>query len=226
MAARAPRPLAVADLVTVVFSLAMAAVGAWVVFAGPTQMMPVHWGPDGYVDRWGTRAEVGGLILMLGFTALAIGGGLGLAARRVADTARVRTLRIGQVVSLIAISAVALFAGAASLGGAQSLAGALPMAALSLILLAAGGLTGRVGPNRWVGVRTPWSLNSRIAWARSNRLAAALLIPIGLGGLVLSPLAPQPLGMQALVGGAILAAIWSVIESRRAWHNDPDRQPL
>jgi len=226
MTAPAPRSLPVVDVVTVVFALAMALVGAWAVFAGPTDMMPVHWGPDGYVDRWGTRAEVGGLVLVLGFVALVLGGGLGLAARQTADARRQRELRLAQGISLVAVAAVALFAGSASLGGAQSLAGALPMAGISLLLLAAGGLTGRVGPNRWVGVRTPWSLASRIAWTRSNRLAAALLVPLGLGGLVLSPVAPQPLGLQALIAGAILAATWSVIESRRAWASDPDRRPL
>ena len=45
------------------------------------------------------------------------------------------------------------------------------MAVFGLLFAALGALLGRVGPNPWVGVRTPWAYKSRTAWDRSNRLA-------------------------------------------------------
>ena len=113
-----------------------------------------------------------------------------------------------------------------SLTGLTSMGAAAPMAGLSALFLVIGSVLGRVGPNPIAGVRTPWSYKSRLAWDRSNRLAGRLLFLIGLAGVAAAPVAPQPLGYQAVIGAVILAAVVSVIESWRVWRADPDRQPF
>jgi uncharacterized membrane protein len=216
----------VADIAVGLVGLMIAAGGVGVIVAGPTELLPVHYGLTGEVDRWGTRTEVGAMIAGLGLLLALLGVGMGLAAARSPDVARRRALRAAQLVSLIAILGVILFAGGASLTGATSVAGGLPMAGLSLTLLAAGAFLGRVGPNPFVGVRTPWTYKSRLAWDRSNRLAGRLLFALGLFGLAASALAPQPAGLIALFVGVLIAALWSVVESWRVWRADPDRQPF
>lgn len=218
--------LSAADVATLVIGLIVAAAGIGVILAGPLELMPVHYGLDGEVDRWGGRGEVGGLIAVLGVLIVVIAGGNGLAAGRTDDPARRRALRMAQLVSLIVLLGVALFAGGASLGGVVSIAGGLPMAGFSLILLAAGALLGRVGPNPFVGLRTPWTYKSRLAWDRSNRLAGRLLFMLGLFGLAASAVAPQPAGLVVLGAGLLIAMLWAVVESWRVWRADPDRQPF
>lgn len=218
--------LSAADVATLVIGLIVAAAGIGVILAGPLELMPVHYGLDGEVDRWGGRGEVGGLIAALGVLIVVVAGGNGLAAGRTDDPARRRALRMAQLVSLIVLLGVALFAGGASLGGVVSIAGGLPMAGFSLILLAAGALLGRVGPNPFVGLRTPWTYKSRLAWDRSNRLAGRLLFMLGLFGLAASAVAPQPAGLMALGAGLLIAMLWAVVESWRVWRADPDRQPF
>ncbi|MGZ9100786.1 MAG: SdpI family protein [Brevundimonas sp.] len=218
--------LSAADVATVAVGLIVVAAGVGVVVAGPTELLPVHYGLDGEVSRWGGRGEVGGLIAALGTLIVVIAGGMGVAAARTDDPARRRALRMAQLVALISLLGVVLFAGGASLTGALSIAGGLPMAGLSLTLLGAGAFLGRVGPNPFVGVRTPWSFKSRLAWDRSNRLAGRLLFLLGLFGLAASAVAPQPAGLIALGVGLLLAVVWSVVESWRVWSLDPDRQPF
>lgn len=218
--------LSAADVATLAVGLIVVAAGAGVVLAGPLELMPVHYGLDGEADRWGGRGEVGGLIALMGALIILIAGGNGLAAARAHDPARRRALRMAQLVSLIVLLGAALFGGGASLGGVTSIAGGLPMAGLSLILLAAGALLGRVGPNPFVGLRTPWTYKSRLAWDRSNRLAGRLLFMLGLFGLAASAVAPQPAGLTALGGALVVALVWSVVESWRVWRADPDRQPF
>ena len=214
----------VADVATGIVGLMIAAAGVWVIVAGPTELLPVHYGLTGEVDRWGTRAEVGGLIAGLGLLLVVLGFGLGLAGARSPDPARRRSLRAAQLVTLISILGVVLFAGGASLGGVTSIAGGLPMVGLSLTLIAIGAFLGRVGPNPFVGLRTPWTYKSRLAWDRSNRLAGRLLFLLGLFGLAASTFAPQPAGLVALFTGLMIAVVWGVIESWRVWRADPDRQ--
>lgn len=218
--------LTAADAGVGITGLTIAGVGAWVMTAGPGGLMPVHYGLTGEVDRWGTRLEVGGLIVGLGLLLAVLGVGLGVVAARSADPARQRTLRAAQLVCLVTIGAVAIFAGWASLTGVTSIAGGLPMAGLSLILVMIGAFLGRVGPNPFVGLRTPWTYKSRLAWDRSNRLAGRLLFLLGLFGVAASFLAPQPAGLVVLIAGVLAAVVWSVFESWRVWRADPDRQPF
>ena len=218
--------IAAADIATIAVGLMVAAAGVAVIVAGPVELMPVHYGLDGQADRWGDRVQVGGLIAGVGVLITVVAGGIGLAAGRTEDASRRRGLRMAQLVALMTLLGVALFAGGASLTGAASIAGGLPMAGLSVILLVGGAFLGRVGPNPFVGVRTPWAYKSRRAWDRSNRLAGRLMFVLGLFGLAASAVAPQPAGMIALGVGLVLALLWSVVESWRVWRTDPDRQPF
>lgn len=215
-----------ADMAAVLLSVLMGGVGVAVFVAGPTELMPIHWGADGQADGWGTRELVGGAIAGLGFLNFLLAGGMGLAAGRSHDPARMRALRFAQLVLLLSLTLVALFVGSASLSGMTSMTGALPMAGGALLLLVIGAFLGRVGANPFVGVRTPWSYKSKLAWERSNRLAGRLLFLLGLAGVVAAPFAPQPSGSYALMAGLVIAAVWAVFESWRVWRSDPDRQPF
>lgn len=219
------RPSA-ADRATVAITLIIVAAGVGVFLAGPTGLMPYHFGADGQADAWAGREAIGGGIVALGLLTGIFAGGMGAAARRAEDRARARALRFGQLMILISFLGVSLFAGVSSVTGLISLGAAVPMAALSVLFLLIGAVLGRVGPNPIAGVRTPWSYKSRLAWDRSNRLAGRLFFLIGLIGLAAAPVAPQPLGYQILIGAVLVAAVLSAVESWRVWRADPDRQPF
>jgi uncharacterized membrane protein len=215
-----------ADVGTALSATGMAAAAVWIALAGPTRTLPVHWGWDGTADGFGTRETVAFLLGLLAFLTAALGMGMGIAARAAAEASRARALRAGQLLILVAMTAVAVLATAASLSGLTSIAGPAPMAALGLGLLMIGAVVGRVGPNPIAGVRTPWALKSRLAWDRSNRLAGRLFCLIGLAALLGAPFWPQPLGLQAVGAALIAAAAAAVFESWRVWDKDPDRQPF
>lgn len=227
------RRLSLLDMLTVATVAALLAAAVWIAVQGPTTPLPMHFGLDGRPDRWGDRNELAGLV---GFLAVILGltaGGMGWYAARTEDTARRRGLRIGQLLSLLVIGALApimtaqilsVAADPLAASGPQSLA--WPMALLAIVCLVTGALLGRVPPNVAVGVRTPWSLKSRLAWDRSNRLFGRLMFWTGLLGLVATPFAPQPLGLWGVFAAMMIAAVWSVFESWRVWRADPDRQPF
>lgn len=226
---RSPAPssgVTAADLAVVAISLIMAAAGAGIVFAGPEALMPVHWGPGGEADGWAGREVVGGAILAFGLLTLLLGGGIGLAAGRSSDPNRRRALRYAQLVVLLTLPVLTLAIGSASLAQLTSIGAAVPMAVMGLIFVLIGAVLGRVGPNPVVGVRTPWTYKSRLAWERSNRLAGRLFFLLGLGGLAAAAFVPQPLGIQLMLAGVVIAALWSVFESWRVWRSDPERQPF
>ncbi|WP_339930114.1 SdpI family protein [uncultured Brevundimonas sp.] len=214
------------DLATWGISILIIGTGLGVLVAGPTELMPVHWNIHGDADGWAGRELIGLMIAGFGLFNLLLAGGLGLYAARAGDPARRRALRFGQLVILLTMTGITLFAGGSSLSGATTIRTAIPMAGASLILVLVGAFLGRVGPNPVVGVRTPWTYKSRLAWDRSNRLAGRLLFLIGLVGLTTAPWAVQPFALIALIVASLIAAVWSVVESWRVWRTDPDRQPF
>lgn len=216
------------DAATAVAAVGVAALALWIAANGPTGPVPVHFGLDGRPDRYGDRNEVAVLLLFLAGLTAVVGGAMGWHAARSDDPSRRRGLRSGQLVTVVSLVGVAVFSAWTTLAGAggEALSAAWPMAGVGLLLAAVGAVLGRVGPNPVVGVRTPWSYKSRLAWDRSNRLAGRLFFWIGLAGVLAAPLTPQPAGTIGLVGAILIAAVWSATESWRVWRADPDRQPF
>jgi uncharacterized membrane protein len=222
---RRPALLDIAGMVLVAAQLALA---LHIAVNGPTGAVPVHFGMDGTADRWGDRMEIAWMLAGLGALSAVVLAGMALAARRAGDdVARERGLRAGQFVSLVAFAGVTGLVGFTTLSGdAGGTSPQMQMAGTSLLFAAVGAWLGRVGPNVAVGIRTPWTYKSRLAWDRSNRLAGRLFLIVGLVGLTASAVAPQPLGMQALIVAVLGAAVLSIFESWRVWRADPERTPF
>jgi hypothetical protein len=228
------RTLTLLDIASllVVLALAATAYGAW--RYGPPGLLPVHFGLDGLPNRMGSRSD---LALGLAINALVAALVAGLCgwfehdpktAAQVAHGGRF-TFRFGRMIGLLAPSfATVLMVSAAfgwlphdADGKTQTIRwSAIGISALMLII---GAFIGKARQNPFVGVRTYWSLTSRLAWDKSNRLAGRLLALIGLAGLILSPFAPMPQGMIAITSAIIAAALAAVIESYRVWRIDPER---
>jgi uncharacterized membrane protein len=223
------RRLSRLDMLTLAMGGLFLLIAAWIMVAGPSGPMPMHFDARGVPDRWGDRSELAGLLVFMAVMAVGLGLPMGWYARRSEDPARARGLIIGQVVNLICIGATTAFILTLTLGhaygGFQPGSGWL-MAGFGALIAAIGALLGRVAPNPIIGVRTPWAYKSRLAWDRSNRLAGRLFFLLGLGGMVAAPFSPHPMGLMVLVGAMMVAAIWSVVESWRVWRTDPDRQPF
>jgi hypothetical protein len=228
------RTLTLLDAASVLVVLALAATAYSVWRYGPAGLMPVHFGLDGLPNRMGSRADLA-LGLTLNALVAALVAGLCAwfehdpqAAVRFAHGGRF-TFRFGRTIGLIAPAfATVLMVSAAfgwlphdADGKAQTIRwSAIGISALMLII---GAFIGKARQNPFVAVRTYWSLTSRLAWDKSNRLAGRLLALIGLAGLVTSPFAPMPQGMIAITSAIIAAALAAVIESYRVWRVDPER---
>ena len=180
------------------------------------------------MDRWGDRMEAAWLIAGIAGINAVVSGALAYSLRaRNPDTARRRGITIGMAIGLMTTAVVAILPAAMASPTFDPSTGATVTAAgVCLVLIVTGALLGKVPPNALVGVRTPWSMNSRLAWDRSNRLAGRLFFWSGLVALPLIFFLPTAVAVGAVTGGALLIAAWSVFESWRVWRADPDRRPV
>lgn len=211
--------------VVVLSQLALAAYTTRFGIAGP---VPMHFDMAGNVDRWGDRTQAAGVILIIAAITAACAGFMAFSLRRDGpDAARRRGLTLGMGITLAVTGAVALLPFLlATPVFAPDQAGKLGGAFLCLILAVVGALLGKVPPNALIGVRTPWSLTSRLAWDRSNRLAGRLFFWGGLVGLPLTLLLPPAMAMSGVITATLLIAVLVVFESWRVWRADPDRRPV
>jgi uncharacterized membrane protein len=201
---------------------------AWIWRFGPTGPIPMHFDLYGRVDRWGGRTEaalmLGGLTVVMAVCYLMI---TAMASRLPPDAGSGRGLRTGRVIILAVGALIGLLMTYTTLGLGQSPGHAMPARALplilSLIFLVVGAPLGKTSPNPFVGVRTYWSMKSRLAWDKSNRLAGRLFFWIGLAGLGGAVIAPPAEVSVALILALIAAAALSIFESWRVWRADPDR---
>jgi uncharacterized membrane protein len=200
-----------------------AALAALVAAFGTKGLVAMHFDLAGQVDRWGHRREAA--LMILGMAALSAIGSLLLRRDR-----RLNLDQVGRAQSLLlaVTSLVSLLAAAQGFGlvhgGLET--PQLMMGLLWLMLMIVGAMMGKIAPNAFVGVRTPWSRASRLAWDKSNRLAGRLFFWGGLMGAACAPFAPQPEGMKLTTTAILVIAALCVFESWRVWRSDPERRPL
>ncbi len=89
--------------------------------------------------------------------------------------------------------------------------GRVVTAAVSVLFLVLGTLMGKLKPNWFVGIRTPWTLADPDVWTKTHRLGGWTFFLTGLMNLPLALLAPEPIYAWAfflLLFGAIALTIF------------------
>lgn len=201
----------------------MLGLAAW---AWPTtpDRVPVHWGIDGTPDRWGTRVE--GLLI---FPSVALIFYVMFLVLPRIDPGRANyakfagaffTFRLGLMGFVAALEAATI----AVYRGTHLDIRMMTMPLVGALLIIIGTLLGRIEPNWFIGVRTPWTLSSRTSWVRSNRAGGWVLIGSG----VLFVLAGALQRSWAMIGAIVALAagvLGVVVYSYVVWKNAPDKVP-
>lgn len=87
-----------------------------------------------------------------------------------------------------------------------------------------GNLLGKVRPNWFVGVRTPWTLSSKLSWTGTHRAGGWLFVLVGALLMVCAVLrSAWMIGITVAVGG--LGLVGLVVYSYVLWRRDPEKTP-
>lgn len=87
------------------------------------------------------------------------------------------------------------------------------MAALGLLFLWIGNVTGQIRPNYMVGIRTPWTMASEEVWRRTHRMGGPVMMIGGLVLIVLALLTDVTLlaVLPVVIGSALIPAVYSFV---------------
>jgi uncharacterized membrane protein len=90
---------------------------------------------------------------------------------------------------------------------------------LGLLFAVLGNEMGRVQPNYFVGIRTPWTLADPEVWRRTHRVGGRAMVGAGVAGALLALLLPVPWSLFAcltlVLGATLYAVAYSYVAFRR-----------
>ncbi len=143
------------------------------------EQIPVHWHISGRVDRYGGKFE--GLLLL---PLLALGLYLLLLFLPRIDPRRANYARFRNAYLTVRVAIflfIALIYGFMLLwiGGTRLNPSVVVPAMIGVLFVVLGIPMGKIRPNWFVGIRTPWTLTSELSWRKTHRLGRWVFILVG-----------------------------------------------
>jgi len=184
--------------------------------------IPVHWNIQGEVDGYGGKFT--GLILlplvMLGIYVL-------LRVLPMFDPGRANYPNFASTYNMIRFTLTLFFCCIYIVGILVSLGYKVSMntvigLAMGLLFIILGNVMGKIRPNWFVGVRTPWTLSSKLSWTKTHRLAGWLFILMGLMAVAWGIIQTQWM-LVSMVTVDVACGIWMMVYSYLVYAKDPDR---
>ncbi|MEJ2678297.1 MAG: SdpI family protein [Gemmatimonadota bacterium] len=192
--------------------LAASLVFAVVVFPSLPARIPTHWNIHGQVDGWMARWPGAFLLPVVGGAVWLLLFGL----RRI-DPRRSHYERFNQTYWLILNIMSVYFALFTVLSLGVALGWPIDMTRAVLLIVAVlfialGNYLPRIRSNWWIGIRTPWTLESEEVWRKTHRLGGRLFV---IGGLVavVGAVLPPPFQAWVAIAGLLLAGLIPVVYS-------------
>lgn len=187
------------------------------VYSSLPEQVPTHWNIRGEVDGWSSRTW--GALLA---PTIALGLWLLLPVLRRIDPRRAHYERFDATFWLL-LNVIVMFMAAMhvlSLGAALGWPVDVTRGVLVIVGLLFAGLGNylpRLRSNWWMGIRTPWTLDSEAVWRATHRLAGITFVTAGLITVVAAVLPTDQafkIAMLSLAVGAFIPAAYSYFAYR------------
>jgi len=185
------------------------------IWAELPEEVPMHWNAKGQIDRYGSKNELVGLLLMLNLPLYFI---LKYAPKidpkKKISESQLAGLRL---VMHLFMSTLALFI----LYSTKQAEMSSPFGIISLVGLLFTGLGWyftKLKPNYFIGIRTPWTLESEEVWTRTHKASAPVWM---IGGIfmAIALLIVKSASVYIVLGTTLLLTIYSVGYSWWAFKN-------
>ena len=205
-------------LIAGMFAMAAAAWG------GAPERIPVHWGLAGNVDRYGGRFEG---LLAIPLLAVAIYALMILLPRL--DPGRANYAAFGSVYGVMRLALTTVLAACYGLvqlwihGIHARIEVWMPLIVGALFIVV-GDLLGKVRPNWFVGIRTPWTLSSKLAWTGTHRAGRWVFLLMGLMTMSCAVLR-SAWAVFTMAGVGLAGLLGLTVYSYVLWRRDPDKTP-
>ncbi|HXY37797.1 MAG TPA: SdpI family protein [Planctomycetaceae bacterium] len=209
------------ELIQLLPIAAMFVVGA-LCWSHVSDKIPVHWDLEGKVDRYGGKFE--GLVLL---PLVTLGLYLLLLVLPLLDPGKANYRTFAGVFNFLRLTLTLFMSAIYTVGVLVSLGYHINMTtvaglALGFLFIILGNVMGKIRPNWFVGVRTPWTLSSKLSWTKTHRLAGWLFIFMGLLAIVWGIVQTEWM-LTAMIAIDAACALSMMVYSYLVYAKDPER---
>lgn len=183
------------------------------------ERIPIHYDARGIADRWGHKSTLWALAVVPLFISILYARILPWLDKRGGLEqmgSHYEKMATGTVAALSLIMTYILYN-----------AGAEQMQAPKIIFVIVGALVAMVGnfmpairPNRFVGVRTPWTLKNDKVWRKTHREAGPLWFWGGLVSIVFSLVLPVPYGVYVFLSIVLVISAIPIYRSYQIFREE------
>jgi uncharacterized membrane protein len=197
------KPTIKTEILPIIIIILMAILSYFFYQSFPDEV-PMHWNIQGEVDDYGSKAM--GAFLM---PAMAFGMYLLFLALPLMDPKKERYKEFRKVYHIFKILLLSFFLiiylliATASFGYEVNI-GAWVSAMVGILFILLGNYFGKIKPNWFMGIRTPWTLSSEEVWNKTHRLGGKVFI---LGGLTMALITLFPPAWQSIVFVVLILTI-------------------
>lgn len=206
------------NLMTVLLTSSIS-VWTWDKLPSRTQI-PVHWNVEGEVDVYGSKEIVLLIVpLFLLFSVVLFSLLPRLDPRQKNLQQSQKTYRIIWGSTTILFSILHIIIVRASLGHNINI-GVIMAYLMGTLLMVIGNYQGKIRSNHLLGIRTPWTLTSALAWKKTHRLGGYLFFLTGFFVFASGLFENGPLTLWILMIGLIASIVFLVGYSYHVWKRD------
>jgi len=178
--------------------------------------IPMHWGLDGQVDRWGDKnnmiwlGSLGSVIWVLMTWLPKIDPreeNYGLFRKSY------RILR-GTIVTLL--SGISWISVVYSINSGINVILLIKLF-IGITFIVIGNLLTRIRPNWFTGIKTPWTLADPIIWKKTHRVGGYLMVSSGILFIISALVLPGPIGFWIPIGVLLGGVVFDIVYSAVLW---------
>jgi uncharacterized membrane protein len=190
----------------------------------PATQVAIHFDPSGHANGYANRWIVLGAMPFVGLLITAIFTALPHLShhegnRVIAGNPAYIAGWIGTLLAIfVAHISIVLFARGIAINVATNIT-----FIVALITVAVGNLLGKLEPNDYAGIRTPWTKASYYSWEKTHRVAGRLMVGSGVIGLAAMVVTTPKSGAHVFFYCLFASLLAAVVLSRYYWQRDPDR---
>ncbi|MCX6785359.1 MAG: SdpI family protein [Candidatus Komeilibacteria bacterium] len=177
----------------------------------PAQV-PLHWNVYGQADSWGSRfagaimgpATVAGIYLLFLLIPL-------IDPKKEKYEQFGKTFRLFRLLLMLVMLGVYLIASLSGLGYNVKVQIWIPVL-IGLLFIFMGNYMGKIKPNWFMGIRTPWTLSNDEVWTKTHRLGGKMFMLLGLF-MLCAPLLPSMIIFTGMITLVVLLVLSTTVYS-------------
>ena len=201
------------------------------------EMIPMHFGFDGNVDRWGSKYEmllVSAIFAVLPVVFQVIRSALAKKEKTSSDEkeraqakANIKVMSMLGVFTLVFFDIVygIILAVIFSMSDGNTefnINGFLKIICIlmGILFVVTGNFLPKTKKNGFLGLRTKWSMYNDDTWMKSNRFSGFVMIIVGLLVMVSAVFVSEPYNVLLLIGLLLIGAVVSIIYSFKVYKDE------